>query len=295
MLLDRARHRPVQANRIDRDAPPVLDVRDLSHAYRGARRGWRRTASAVALDEVGFRVQPGETVGVIGESGAGKTSLLRVVLGLQRPDRGTVLLGGIDVHRARGDALRDIRRGMQAVFQDPAGSFDPRQRIETIVAEPLHLLPIRPDPAARRATVEAVLAQVGLGPAAADRYPHQFSGGQRQRIGIARALILDPPLVVLDEAVSALDVSVRADILDLLRRLSAERGLAFLFVSHDLGVMRAIADRLIVMKDGRIVEQGTTADLLAAPTAPYTRALIDATPDLNRVVSERATAPEAGL
>ncbi|WCT75201.1 ABC transporter ATP-binding protein [Sphingomonas naphthae] len=268
-------------------AVPLLEVRGVGRRYPARPTGWRRAAPVTALDDVGFQVMPGETVGVVGESGSGKSTLLRLVLGLDRPDTGDILLGGQPIAGARGAALRRARRTVQAVFQDPGGSLDPRQTVETIVAEPLHLLDTRPTPADRSARVGAALAQVGLDPAAADRHPHQFSGGQRQRIAIARALILGSPLVVLDEAVSALDMSVRAEILGLLCRLSDERGIAFLFVSHDLGAMRAIADRLVVMEGGRIVEQGPAADILGAPAHPYTRALIAATPDLGRVIARR--------
>jgi peptide/nickel transport system ATP-binding protein len=168
------------------------------------------------------------------------------------------------------------------VFQDPHGSFDPRWTVERLVAEPLHLLDVKPTPAERRAKVEKVLAQVGLPAEAADRYPHQFSGGQRQRIAIARALIVEPSVIALDEAVSALDVTVRAEVLDLLARLSDELGLAYLFVSHDMGVVRGLTDRVLVMQAGQIVEEGPTAEVFAAPQHPYTAQLIAATPNLER-------------
>jgi peptide/nickel transport system ATP-binding protein len=172
------------------------------------------------------------------------------------------------------------------VFQDPYGSFDPRHTVERVVAEPLHLLDTQPAPDERRTKVERALSQVGLKPEHADRYPHAFSGGQRQRIAIARALIVEPALVVLDEAVSALDVSVRADILDLLADLSGRLGLAYLFVSHDLSVMRAVTDRILVMQAGRIVEQGPTEQVMTTPNHPYTAALLAATPDLDRALSQ---------
>ncbi len=280
-LLDRARHVPLRAHAIDHDGPPVLSVTGLSRLYRGHRTSlWRRADPVRAVDDVGFSIAAGETLGVVGESGSGKSTLLRCVLGLDRPQAGTVLLTGRDLHAARGDDLRALRRQVQAVFQDPAGSFNPRQRVETIVAEPLHLLDEPVTDADRRARVERALIRVGLSPADADRYPHQFSGGQRQRIALARALIVEPKLVVLDEAVSALDMSIRADILDLLAQLSAELGLSYLFVSHDLSVMRAVTDRVLVIQHGRIVEQGPTAEVLSAPRHPYTAQLLAATPRL---------------
>jgi peptide/nickel transport system ATP-binding protein len=288
-LLAKARHVPVRHDIVSADAAPVLDVRDLGRSYPGARRGWRRGTPLRAVDGVSFTVRPGETVGIVGESGSGKTTLLRTVLGLDRPQSGEVLLQGQPLHASRGPALRQLRRQMQAVFQDPQGSFDPRQRVGQIVAEPLHLLDTPLTQSERDRRIAAALEQVGLSAADADRHPHEFSGGQRQRIAIARALIVEPALVVLDEAVSALDVSIRADILDLLAALSDRTGLAYLFVSHDLSVMKAVTDRLLVIHDGRIVEQGPTAALLAAPEHPYTAELVAATPDLDRVLAGRTS------
>jgi peptide/nickel transport system ATP-binding protein len=286
-LIAASRHVPARPDPPGNAGPPLLEVRGLIRDHAGRRNWLGRHDRHRAVDDVSFTMARGETVGIIGESGAGKTSLLRVILALERPQSGDVLLGGSSILGARGAALRRLRRDIQVVFQDPVSSFDPRQRVEQIVAEPLHLLDIPPDNTERRAKVKAALEQVGLSATDADRYPHQFSGGQRQRIAIARALIIEPALVVLDEAVSALDVSLRADILDLLASLSTRRGLSYLFVSHDLSVMRHFADRLIVMKEGRIVEQGHTADILAAPASAYTVALLDATPDLDRTLAQR--------
>ncbi|MFV3130977.1 dipeptide ABC transporter ATP-binding protein [Niveispirillum sp. KHB5.9] len=280
-LLARARHRPLRDHAVDTVAPPVLSVTGLSRTYPGQRRGlWRRGEPVRAVADVSFTIAPGETLGVVGESGSGKSTLLRCVLGLDRPQAGVVLLNGRSVQDSRGDELRALRRQVQAVFQDPAGSFNPRQTVARIVAEPLYLLDEPLMAAERRRRVERVLSLVGLSVEDADRYPHQFSGGQRQRIALARALIVEPRLVVLDEAVSALDVSIRADILDLLAWLSAELGLAYLFVSHDLSVMRAVTDRVLVIRQGRIVEQGPTARVLSAPDHPYTAQLLAATPSL---------------
>jgi peptide/nickel transport system ATP-binding protein len=273
-----ARHRPARA--APPENAPLLEVCGVS----------RRHGALLAVDDASFTGGRGETVGLVGESGSGKTTLLRTILALDPPQAGDVLLGGESIVQARGAALRHLRRNVQAVFQDPGGSLDPRHRVERIVAEPLHLLDQRIDPAERRRRVEQALGQVGLSGADADRFPHQFSGGQRQRIAIARALIVEPALVVLDEAVSALDVSVRAGILDLLADLSVRLGLSYLFVSHDLAMMRHVADRLVVLRKGRIVDQGRTADILARPAHAYTAELLAATPDLDAALARRAAA-----
>jgi peptide/nickel transport system ATP-binding protein len=207
---------------------------------------------------------------------------VRTLLALDRPQAGEVRVRGESFTRARGAALKRLRRHVQVVFQDPYGSFDPRWRVEQLVSENFHLLDRRPDRREARRRVEAALDQVGLSSADADRFPHEFSGGQRQRIAIARALITEPDVVVLDEAVSALDVTVRARILDLLAGLSDRLGLAYLFVAHDLAVVRSIADRVLVMKDGRVVEEGAAEAVFTAPRHPYTVELLAATPSLDR-------------
>ena len=263
--------------------PPVLELRDVSHDYAG-RSG--------AVEGVSLAIRPGEAVGLVGASGAGKSTLLRLALGLARPRSGEVLVDGASLPGARGAELRRLRRRIQAVFQDPNGSFDPRWRIERLVAEPLHLLEDRLGPKEIRRRVEHMLDQVGLSPADADRYPHAFSGGQRQRIAIARALILEPALVALDEAVSALDVTLRAQILKLLAELSDRLGVAYLFVSHDLEVVRGVTDRVAVMQAGRVVEQGATEALFAAPRHPHTAALLAATPSLDRARRQAPAASE---
>jgi ABC-type microcin C transport system duplicated ATPase subunit YejF len=233
-----------------------------------------------AVDGVSLTIHRGETVGLVGESGSGKSSLLRAILGLQRTRAGEVRLLGEVFSTASGAALRRLRRSMQAVFQDPYGSFDPQWSVERLIAEPFHLMEVRPGAAERRRKVARVLEQVGLAPADARRHPHEFSGGQRQRIAIARALITEPALIVFDEAVSALDVLVRAQVLDLLAELSSRLKLTYLFVSHDLNVVGAIADRVYVMQRGRIVEHGATAEVFGSPQDPYTKSLIAATPRL---------------
>ena len=270
------------------DDAPVMEARGVVRAYPGRRTSpWRRAQPFRAVDGVSLTVRAGETVGLVGESGSGKSTLLRAVLGLEALQGGEVRLDGASFPPASPAEARRLRRKIQAVFQDPFGSFDPRWRVEDLVAEPFHLLERPPVGAARRGAVQAMLERVGLPPDASDRYPHQFSGGQRQRIAIARALITEPRLVVLDEAVSALDVTVRAQVLDLLARLSQELGVSYLFVTHDLGVVRAICHRVAVMQGGRIVEEGTTDEVFLRPRHAYTRSLLAATPNLERALAAR--------
>jgi peptide/nickel transport system ATP-binding protein len=266
----------------------VLAATGLVRAYPA--RGTRGASelSERALDDVNITIRPGERVGLVGESGAGKSTLVRTLLALEAPDAGSVRLGGRAFLANATLAQRPLRRQVQAVFQDPYGSLNPRYRVGRIVAEPLALLDTAPTRAERAARVQRALADVGLDAAAASRFPHEFSGGERQRIALARALIIDPALLILDEVVSSLDASRRAEILALLVALSDARGLAYLLVSHDIAVVRAATDRVLVMQAGRIVEEGATAGVLDHPRDPYTRALIDATPDLTR---QRLSAP----
>ncbi len=267
-------------------ARPPVPVPDLSApllAATGLVREVRQGGGVLArprvkrlLDGVSLQVSPGERVGLVGASGSGKSTLLRALLALEKLQAGEVRLQG---QRFTG-AERGLRRQMQIVFQDPAASLDPRWRAWELVAEPLALRDPVPDRALQRRLACDWLDRVGLGAAVADRFPHQFSGGQRQRLAIARALILEPALLVLDEAVSALDVSVRGQVLALIDTLCREHGTALLFVTHDLGVVRAATDRLYVLDAGRIIESGPTAEVFAQPQQPATRALLAATPDL---------------
>ncbi|MGI6244320.1 MAG: dipeptide ABC transporter ATP-binding protein [Pseudochelatococcus sp.] len=266
------------------DGPPLLAGKALTRRYPLARpHPFARRPYRLALDDVSLAVHAGESVALIGESGSGKSTLARLLLGLDRPDGGTVAYRGADIARADAATLRTMRRDVQAVFQDPFDSLDPRRRAGWIVAEPLHgwraaggLM----DGDARE-RVAAALAEVGLSPDDAEKYPHAFSGGQRQRIALARALITRPRLIVLDEAVSALDVSIRAQILDLLADLRERHGLAYLFITHDLRVAESVAQRIAVMHDGRIVEEGAAAAVLRAPRHPHTRALLACAPDVS--------------
>jgi peptide/nickel transport system ATP-binding protein len=280
-LLAAAELKPKRGQPQDEVAAAVLQVRDIVHEYPRRRRSlWRAAAPLRAVDGVSLSIHPGETVGLVGESGSGKSSLLRVILALERPQVGEVRLAGDVFSTAKGASLRRLRRCIQAVFQDPYGSFDPQWTVERLIAEPFFLLDSPPAGAERRRKVDTVLEQVGLSAADARRFPHEFSGGQRQRIAIARALITEPAVIAFDEAVSALDVLVRAQILELLAQLSERLRLAYLFVSHDLNVVRSIADRIYVMQQGRIVEHGPTEAVFTSPRHAYTEALIAATPKL---------------
>jgi peptide/nickel transport system ATP-binding protein len=261
--------------------PAVLQVVDVVRDFARKRRSlWRAAPPLRAVDHVSMRVHGGETVGLVGESGSGKSSLLKVILALERSQAGEVRLLGEEFSSAKGAQLHRLRRAIQGVFQDPYGSFDPKWTVERLIGEPFFLLSPPPAAAERRRKVAGVLEQVGLSASDARRLPHEFSGGERQRIAIARALITEPTIIALDEAVSALDVLLREQILELLAELAERLNVAYLFVSHDLHVIRAIADRVYVMQQGRIVEEGPTESVFASPRHPYTQALIAATPKL---------------
>jgi peptide/nickel transport system ATP-binding protein len=253
----------------------LLSVERVTRSYPVARRSlFGPRTRFTAVDGVSLTVREGESVGLVGESGCGKSTLARAILGLEPVQGGRIVLDGADVAAPRiPDALR---RKMQVVFQDPYGSFNPRHRVGRLVAEPFHLY--AGTPADRETRIDEVLEDVGLTPADKSRYIHEFSGGQRQRIAIARALVTRPKLIVLDEAVSALDVSIRAQVLDLLADLQARHALSYLFISHDLHVVQAITDRVHVMRKGRVVEEGPTAEVFEAPRHDYTKALLAATP-----------------
>ena len=255
----------------------LLEVNDLRKEYVLPRpRLFARPPVLRAVDGISFRVAPRETLGLVGESGCGKSTTGHVLLRLVEPTSGSIRFDDTELTGLTHAQMKPWRRHMQVVFQDPSGSLNPRMTVAEIIAEPLRVQGMRHAEADRRAT--AMLDLVGLSQSAAARYPHQFSGGQRQRIGVARALALRPRFVVCDEATSALDVSVQAQIVNLLQDLQDELGLAYLFISHNLGVVHHIADRVAVMYLGRIVEEGDKRALFAAPRHPYTRALIAAVP-----------------
>jgi oligopeptide/dipeptide ABC transporter ATP-binding protein len=243
----------------------------------------RRSGAVRAVDGVSFELAPGETLGLVGESGCGKTTVARLVLRLEPPTAGSIRFDGVDLLALSSRALRAKRRELQIVFQDPMSSLNPRMTVSEILAEPLRVHGVAKG-AAIDQRVESLLDQVGIPPSWRHRYPHEFSGGQRQRIGVARAIALGPKLVVCDEAVSALDVSVQAQVLNLLLALREQLGLAYLFISHDLSVVQHVSDRVAVMYLGQIVELAPTAALFARPAHPYTQALLSAipVPDPNR-------------
>ena len=256
---------------------PVLDVRDLAVHYRVAR-GGGGPALLRAVQDVSFSLHRGQTLGIVGESGSGKSSIARALLRLVPAASGRALFRGTDLLALEGDALRQARRHVQMIFQDPLASLDPRMTVEQIVTEPLRVFAPRLGREPRRALALAMLGRVGLGSEHLARFPHEFSGGQAQRIGIARALILEPDLVVCDEPLSALDVSIKSQISNLLKDLQHELGLALLFISHDLAAVRFSCDAVLVLYLGRVMELAPRDALFATPRHPYTRALLDAVP-----------------
>jgi peptide/nickel transport system ATP-binding protein len=263
------------------DPHPLLAVRGLVKRYPLPRtRLFGPAPQLTAVDGVDLSIEAGHSVGVVGESGSGKSTLARAVMALERPTAGSVILLGQDLNALAPAALRRARRDFQMVFQDPYGSLDPRQPIERIVAEPLAALAGVAGPE-RRARVDEALASVGLRPTDRHKYPHEFSGGQRQRIAIARALITRPRLIVADEPVSALDVSVQAQVLNLLQDLQSSHGITYLLISHDLAVVNHVCERVAVMYRGRVVEEGSPGTLFESAGHPYTRALLEAVPQVD--------------
>ncbi|MFO1011787.1 MAG: ATP-binding cassette domain-containing protein [Planctomycetota bacterium] len=259
----------------------LLDVRDLVVRFPARSSGGPR--EFLAVDGVSFALTRGEALGLVGESGSGKSTIARAVLGLARPSAGSIRFDGVELVGANERARRAAARRIGVVFQDPFAALDPRWTALSIVAEPLALQG-RLDRAARRRRAAQLLEQVGLDPRHGERFPHEFSGGQRQRIAIARALASEPELLLLDEPTSALDVSVQASIVNLLAELARAKGLAYLFISHDLAVVRRLCGRVLVLQKGRVVEAGTRDELFGAPRHAYTRALLAAVPEVPRAV-----------
>jgi dipeptide transport system ATP-binding protein len=265
---------------------PIVEAKGLRRVYEVKRGLFKEPGRLQAVGGISFSIEPGKTLAVVGESGCGKSTLARMVTLIEKPTEGSLTLDGMDAVNQPAGKAKDLRRTVQFVFQNPYGSLNPRKKVGTILEEPL-AINTSLSSAERTERARAMMAKVGLRPEHYNRYPHMFSGGQRQRIAIARALMLSPKLVVADEPVSALDVSIQAQVLNLLADLQAEMGLAYLFISHDLGVVRHIAHDVLVMYLGHAVEQGPKERIYARPLHPYTQALLSSTPGITGVKRKR--------
>lgn len=269
-----------------KEQTPLLEVKGLKQYFR-----INRSFTVKAVDDVSFTIRPGETYGLVGESGSGKSTIGRSVIRLYDPTAGQITFDGQDISGRLDKATNSrLRTQMQMIFQDPMASLNPRKKVEDIIAEGLDIHHMYHSREERRDKVEKILAKVGLAPEHAERYPHQFSGGQRQRVGIARALIMDPKLIIADECISALDVSIQAQVVNLMKDIQAETGTAYLFIAHDLSMVKYISDRIGVLHLGHLLETGTTEEIFENPIHPYTRSLLSAIHLPNPVVEKRRTA-----
>ncbi len=265
---------------------PLLKVSGLKQYFR-----INKNFTVKAVDDVSFEIYPGETYGLVGESGSGKSTIGRSVIRLYDPTGGSILFDGQDISgRLSRSQSQHLRTQMQMIFQDPMASLNPRKKVGDIIAEGLDIHHMYSSRAERQEKVEKILAKVGLAPEHAERYPHQFSGGQRQRVGIARALIMDPKLIIADECISALDVSIQAQVVNLMKDIQAETGTAYLFIAHDLSMVKYISDRIGVLHLGHLLETGTTEEIFTNPVHPYTRSLLSAIPSPNPRVEKNRVA-----
>ena len=264
---------------------PLLKVENLKQYFPISKK-----FTVKAVDDVSFEIYPGETYGLVGESGSGKTTIGRSIIRLYDPTAGKIIFDGIDISGKMSAAdEKKLRTEMQMIFQDPMACLNPRQKVADIIGQGLDIHHLYTDKADRDAKIARILAKVGLAPEHAERYPHQFSGGQRQRVGIARALIMTPKLIIADECISALDVSIQAQVVNLMRDIQKETGAAYLFIAHDLSMVKYISDRIGVLHLGHLVETGTTEEIFANPVHPYTRSLISAIPHPNPAVERKRT------
>ncbi|MBQ7937443.1 MAG: ABC transporter ATP-binding protein [Oscillospiraceae bacterium] len=264
---------------------PLLKVENLKQYFPISKK-----FTVKAVDDVSFEIYPGETYGLVGESGSGKTTIGRSIIRLYDPTAGKIIFDGIDISGKMSAAdEKKLRTEMQMIFQDPMACLNPRQKVADIIGQGLDIHHLYTDKADRDAKIARILAKVGLAPEHAERYPHQFSGGQRQRVGIARALIMNPKLIIADECISALDVSIQAQVVNLMRDIQKETGAAYLFIAHDLSMVKYISDRIGVLHLGHLVETGTTEEIFANPVHPYTRSLISAIPHPNPAVERKRT------
>lgn len=265
---------------------PLLTVEGLKQYFRVS-----KNFTVKAVDNVSFKIYPGETYGLVGESGSGKSTIGRSIIRLYDPTAGKILFNGMDISKkiSKSDS-RSLRTQMQMIFQDPMASLNPRKKVEDIIGEGLDIHHAYSSRGERKQKIDAILAKVGLAPEHSSRYPHQFSGGQRQRVGIARALIMNPKLIIADECISALDVSIQAQVVNLMKDIQQETGAAYLFIAHDLSMVKYISDRIGVLHLGHLLETGTTEEIFENPVHPYTRSLLSAIPSPNPILEKNRVA-----